>query len=416
MLVLGTIFVCANGRVSFAQRPIPIRKRAVDRLLIHDGPTLLGAIVARDAAGNVTMAVRREWLKNAAGAFYRQQQKVEQSKRHSDLRTLLSRIHSWRKERSDQKDLLPFLDQELKRVEQQIRMREKKMASKPTELMLITLPKQQIRGLVFQPATHRFVAQLAWKHRLKNVESRSAAGLFAELKRQNINTTPRPIDLSDRLPKFPESEQRWAARKAIVEYDALKRVRFQGTKDVLFRAGGDAVKQPQVMQLFSGLLNRQLSDLLDEALGNSRARKNRSKEALRKAIQTAEKEQVKGFRVTTVHPDINSQQVSVEESFYAKMPGGNWQLVWRFRSTIDATKKQPDLEKRIAQDENVKQATQLVKLLGLPAGQDAVTKAIRFGAATQLAQQQADNAFHKFRSRAVKRLDEPLWQPVQKTK
>ena len=55
---------------ALAQRMVPIRQRAVDRIVVKDGPWLYGAIVGRDANGAVTIAVRREWLKDDSPKFY----------------------------------------------------------------------------------------------------------------------------------------------------------------------------------------------------------------------------------------------------------------------------------------------------------------------------------------------------------
>ena len=63
----------------FAQRAIPIRQRAFDRISVKEGPRLYGAIASRDSQGNITIAVRRAWLKDNSPTFYEAQLKTERS-------------------------------------------------------------------------------------------------------------------------------------------------------------------------------------------------------------------------------------------------------------------------------------------------------------------------------------------------
>lgn len=395
----------------FAQQTAPIRQRAVDSLTVKKGPRLLGAIVGRDSSGAVTIAVRRDWLKAKAAKFYEKESKAEEARSDTDLTTLLERIAEWRKQRADEKDLLPFLDRERRRAEKKLAARKAAPAKAASEFMLVTVPKKQIRSGFRQPARQRLVALYAWRERLDDVEARKASALLAELRKKNVDLSSPTVDLSDRLPPRPEPAEAWAARRAIVEYDALKRLRYQGTGDYLVRAGGDALKQPDITRIFSEMLNGQVNKLLAEALGDPKAAmKKQAGDALKKAIRTAETLKVRGFRVTRVDPDLLTKRVSVEEQFFVKMPNGKWKPAWSYKATVDASKPRPDEEKRIQNDEQVKQALKSAKFLGLGGGQGALQTAVRFGAATMEAQEKADVKFHEFRERFIQRLDTPAFR------
>ena len=388
----------------------PIRERAVDSLLIKQGPKLYGAVLSRAKDGTVTMAVQRAWLKSHAPKLYAEESKQESKRLESAPRKRLERIRAWMKERADSKQLLPFLKKELKRLEADAKKKASKRESVQTQFLLVKIPADKIRGGYRQPASHRRVALLAWKSRLKDVESRSLKSLVKELRGSAKIDLTKQVDLSDRLPQGTlESEQQWAARVAVVENDYLKRVRFQGTDDILVQAGGDLEKKPDLTKLFAGLYKSQLNQLIEEALGNGVSKRGSKqkkwKEALAKAAKTANAEKVRGFRVSRLQPDLANQRVTVEERFLAKMPDGRWVTIWTHRETVDASKSRKDLEQRIKDDERVKQALKLVKGLGLGANKDQLAKAIRFGAATKVAQEKAEDKFLEFRNRYAAKLD-----------
>lgn len=406
LIVIGS--AASTARTAAAP---PVRQRAVDSVVLKQGTKLYGAVLSRSKEGTVKIAVQRSWLKRAAPNIYAEERKREQQQTAEAPRKRLQRIRDWIKERTDKKRLVPFLKSERKRLEKLTRSDESPN-KKPVEsqFMVLTIPADQIRGGYGQPANHRRIAVLAWRERLKEVESRTAKSLLKELLAAGKRPGVEKVDLSDRLPKASlETERQWAARKAVVEFDYLKRVRFQGTADTLVQAGGDAEKAPDVTAIFSSIYKSQLDGLLEEALGNGRiSRKSRSTqaaEALQKAAKTADAEQVRGFRVTRVHPDLTKQRVTVEESFVAKMPAGKWATIWRHRETLDASKPRKELEARVRDDERVKQVLKLAAAFGLAANKDQIATAIRFGAAVQLAHEKAEDKFLEFRNTYSRSLD-----------
>ena len=85
---------------------------------------------------------------------------------------------------------------------------------------------------------------------------------------------------------------------------------------------------------------------------------------------------------------------------------GNWQTVWSLVVSEDASQPRPESETRIEQDPQIKEALSGLKSLGVvdPA---MLRQAIRIGAATMSAQQNADGQFLQFRDRYLRQLDGP---------
>jgi hypothetical protein len=405
VIPIATVVLASS---SLPAENVRVNRKAVDVVLLKDGTRLLGAVVSRDKDGTLTVAVQREWLKKHAARMYRTAVQNEQCRIAEAPQKRLRRIREWLKQRAGDKDLGPFLKTELARLG---RVRAKPQATAggaaAKQLMLLVVPGKDVKEGYRQSAAHRQVLLLAWRERLKDVERRSALDLAKELRDSGKRFDGKPVDLTDRLPASGfESDVQWAARKAIVEFDRLKRLRFQGTDDVLVQAGGDSTKPVDLSQVFSSLLQARMNQFLQEALGNGVApRRKTANDSLPKAIKIAEAERVAGFRITRVKPDLAVKRITVEESFVARMPGGTWETVWSHRETIDATQKRPDVEQRIKNDERVKQALALVKGLGLGADDKQLETAIRFGAATQIAQDKAAGKFDDFRERYSRRLD-----------
>lgn len=400
--------VCLSAASPAFAEPIPTRLRAIDMLALKDGTRLYGAVLSRTKDGTTVMAVQRAWLKANAKKLYDQTAAAELQRIRSAPQVRLQRLRDWIAERAGEKDLLPFLKSELKRLRESAAKPQTAVGPITAQFMVLTIAGKDVRGGFRQSPQHRRVALLAWKERLKNVESRSAASLAKELRESGKPFGPKSADLSGRLPKSPaETERQWAARKAIVEFDYLKRVRFQGTDEMLVRAGGDHDKPADISKIFGAMLNNRLNKLVEEALGNGVAPRRKKDDPLMKAAKTAGQEKVRGFRVTRVKHDLAGKRITVSESFHARMPDGTWVEVWSHRETVDASKKRPDIEKRIKDDAQVKQALQLVKGLGLGAGQGQIDLAIRFGAATQIAQDKAAEKFDAFRNAAIRKLDGP---------
>lgn len=433
-----------------------LERLGVDVVDVQSGPRLRGAILDRDADGNVTMAVRRAWLKAEAPGYYRDVvAAADDEDPQVRLVRLRERLLAWLDELdkadADEWDgrerLVAFLRKELERVDKELADpvpgddavpddaapeqdagpgADRPVADQPaavdapapdrpapeggqpteSEFVRVAIRAERIRRAFQQPIERRRVAAVAWRERLDGVESRPVADLTRALAERGIDPAQETPDLSDRLPPAPETDRQWAARRALVEYEFGRRLEFQGTGEFVVRTPREGIPG-NVPGLMLGLLreqlNRELGDLLNEpGLGLTPAKQPGWHET---ATQAAEQAGVPGVRVTRVSRDLRNGRASVESRFLARMPDGSWETVWLAREAADATAANKGLEARIRQDPQFQQIERLTGLLGGVAGEDEVRKAIRFGAATMEAQQAVEGRWWEFREKVTKRLD-----------
>ena len=257
------------------------------------------------------------------------------------------------------------------------------------------------------------IALLGWNERLPHVETRDANSLEKELANRGVKLEFAPVDLSDRIPPRPQSDDEWAARMALVEYSLAEPLDFQGMGDVLARTReGEPANLGEVLpKIFQQQLGSLFKDLIND--GRPQQKLKDDAEWLAGAIRQAEREKVHGFRVTRLDIDPNAMRVTVETRFVAKLAESRWRTVWQATEIGDGTKPRPQAEARIEQDPQLKSAIDTLKSIGLADG-DTLKQAIRIGAATISTQQAADAKFASFRDAYTRRLDGPPFGGVDK--
>lgn len=403
-----------------------LQRLGVDVVDVQSGPALRGAILERDADGHVTLAIRRAWLKAEAPRHYAELVAADDEDPQTRLGRLRERLLAWLDELDKaeadgwegRQQLVAFLRKELQRVEQDLAKpvadeAAPEPAAEPepappaeSEFVRVTIPAERIRRVYQQPLERRRVVAVAWRERLDGVESRTVAELTRALADQGIDPAQETPDLSDRLPPAPDTDQQWAARRALIEFDYGRRLEFQGTGEFVVRApqeGGQVDVSGLMLGMLRDQLNREMGDLLNEpGLGLTPAKQPGWQET---ATRAADEAGVAGVRVTRVAGDLGNGRATVESHFLARMPDGRWETVWRDHEAADATAVNQELEDRIRQDPQFQQIERLTGLLGGVAGEDEVRKAIRFGAATMQAQQTIEGRWWEFRERVTKRLD-----------
>lgn len=373
----------------------------VDVVSLKSGKTYRGAILTRQDDGAVMMAVSGEWLRKAdAKEFERQSSAARDSQRAAWTQTR-DRIAELLADPPESKSLAFFLKQELQRLDQELK------AETPPEsrFVVVEIPGSQVGKIVPAPPDRQRMAIFAWNEGLAGVETRSAAELRKDLLVADIDVDGPLPDLSVLLPAREQSEAEWSARLAIVQYTLDEGLDFQGMGDTLIRTGDNA--QLDLAAILPKLLSSQVDSLLGDLLEPGLKPKTppaAKPQALKPAIAIAEKNRQHGFRVTRLDLNVDRFAVAVHTEFVAKLADDNWQTVWKDSESADGSKVRADIENRIANDPQVKAVLESMK--GLGAG-DAVTQAIRVGAATMTAQQAADAKFFAFRDRYAKRLDGP---------
>lgn len=411
MILVGPAGALCVGS-ALADKPAAAVDLAVDQVAIKGGPRLAGAILGREAGGALAVAVNRQWLQKAHPEFFAQAVRDETAETRAALTELRDRIAAWRKARAPENEFDFFLKQETSRVEKALQELDAGKRVEDAPFLVIDVAPGKVERVVSPPLPRKAVAQAAWLERLADVETRSAGSLTQELKKLRVEPNDDPDALLDLLPPRRENDAAWAARQAIVEYRYRKPLDFQGTGDMVLRAGGklqvaDAGKL--ISELLKSLTGDSLQDLLDPA-GGKPARPNRAaanETWLTKAAEAAAGDGASGFRVTRVEQDVAARRVAVETQFVARLPDGSWKSVWQRRETADSAKVRPDAEQQIMQDPQVRTALDLFQSLGV-GGEDQIRLAVRFGAATMEAQKQADGRFFEFRDRYLRRLDGPV--------
>lgn len=414
LALLALICAAAPAVPAGAQIPdaAPLASRGVDLVALAQGPSYLGSILPSASSDTLQIAVRHAWLADTDPDDAKRQLQAAQQLRAQQLETLRRRIRDWKAERTGNPDLVDFLDDELDRL-----AAEAHSSEASPEFVAIRVRKSQIRRTYVQPNPRKLVAIHAWARRLKDVETRSVSDLLAELQAIPGFQLQQPVSLADRIATPLESEDAWAARRAVCEYDMLQPLDFQGTADLLVQTSGPGAADNNgvpTVELLGDVLQQLQKDgsALEALLGGIADGTSTKPEVarlnprgLQQAQKTAEDLKVRGFRVTQVDLDLTRQLTRVRTSFHARDAEGDWRIIWHHEETADGREARPVEEGRIRQDPRVAQLQKLVRTLGL--NDHAFTTAIRFGAATSAAQKQADSEFYKFRDRYTRRLNSP---------
>ena len=422
-------FVCGIATNAVAQRRSSQSDLAVDVVRLRSGERLFGAVLDESANGSGRLAVQRNWLRKALPEFYRSVVADEAVAQRTITEDLIARIDRWVSEvearpgrGNESRQLLDFLKDQRQQLQERLDWLKADIGGGgvgkglDTQFVLLDLPRNQVASHFLQTGERRWIALLSWRERFREVETQTVDQLREALESRKIDVADNgePVDLSDRVPPEAQSDVEWAARQAIVEFALGQRLEYQGISGALIRTDGDAAQvdlAAVLSQLLQGQLTSQLADLLNEpGLGNSGAGKAKqagatSTAALGPAIREAEQLGRRGFRVTQLDLDPPRGQTRVTEQFAAKLPSGDWKVIWSEVVTEDARKTRGAAEEQIANDPQVKQLLQIAEQLG-GAG-DQVKTAVRFGAATMAAQQAAAARFFAFRDRHTQRLDGP---------
>ncbi|MEK6259855.1 MAG: hypothetical protein AABP62_14645 [Planctomycetota bacterium] len=408
--LLGLGPACALAQ---SAKSVPLSQLGVDVVSLKSGKPVRGAILKSEANGSVTMAVSREWLKQANPELLVKltaEEATEQRVAWEQLRDRLTKLLDMPPE--SQRSVF-FMKQELERVEKLLAQAEPPEAP---QFVWFEAKREAIAKVTPSAPDRQRIALWGWGERLKEVETRDVADLTRELKQKGVDPTKPAPDLSDQLAARPQDEREWAARLALVEYAFGTPIDFQGTGEVLVRS--DASRDLKEMApVIAKVLRGQVDSFLKDLTGDGRPAKGKAasnNDWLKSAQLDTERLGATGFRATRVDLNVEGRQTAVQSAFVVRINTGpqaqsNWETIWSHRETADATKPRAETEARIANDPQVKQALDTVKSLGLGA-EDQVQQAIRFGAATMAAQQTADSRFFEFRDRHLKHLDgPPLW-------
>jgi hypothetical protein len=402
------------ARRSNSSRPVGLAansRLAVDVVKLRSGKTLRGTIAHSESDGSLTMAVSREWLRQSDPKALTSVEADESRTRLAALKQLGERIKQELAKIPEDSGLAVFLRTEAKRVGNLLT---ENAPGEPPQFVWLELPKKKIAKVVPTTSERKQVAGWSWYEKLANVETHDVEDLERELRAKRIDPTQAVPDLSERVPLRMQDEREWSARMALVA-DALGNpVRFEGSGDYLARSrrSPNANKvAATVAKNFADYTEARLKQMLEDGPAASTASK--SPDAwLATAIKESEEEKARAFRATTLDIRIEPREVTVRSAFVVQPGNGKWEIVWSDRDTEDGTQPRPAAEATIASDPQIRSALRIFKAFGANGGNDRIPTAIRFGAATQVAQQAVDQHFSRFQEPFLRQLDgPPLWLP-----
>ena len=402
LLLTASLWLMAGIRVTEAQnRTIGPERFVVDIVTLKTREQFRGALLGRSSDSQLQFAVQRDWLKKQHPKLFETTAAAEAQQAQASAEQFVIRLKNLISEQPESAALRAFLELELERAEKQF----KQVAAgrrEESQFFILELSEARVRSLITQAPQNRAIGLLAWRERLPDVEKKDIDDLKKELTAKGtlLNEI---ADLSDRLPKLPQDDREWAARRAILESQFGLGIEYQGLGDTLFETTADAPKVDW-SQLVTQMFEKQLKSQLSELLGESKPKSTSSDAGLQKAMQSATAKDQRSIRVTQIELDASSGRVTVIERFFARMPNNTWEPIWQETLIEDASKPRDDLERRIETDPQIKELKQTLAALGL---EQELKKALSFGAATMAAQKAADVQFNQFRDRYARTLDGP---------
>jgi len=399
------------GQHIAAGAPI-VQDRASDMLALVGGERLFGILTGPSHGGNVGIVVDRQWFRKHQADLYRKTVADDDGRRRQVLEQLRVRLTAWRERREEPKLLANFIERSLIQTERKLRaLDDEKAPLEPSQLVLVEVPRAQVRKQYVQPEATRRVLALAWQERLPGAEEQTAAALIEQLKTRGIDAARVSPDLSDRLGALAQDERQWAAKVALVEYEILGKPHYVGTGSKLFRDDTGQAR-PDMTEVLVEQLQDQLGDLLGELLGpNGGAGKPNDENKLKSAVSAAAAEVaaegLNCLRVSYLSQDPLNHKVTVRGSFLARMPDGAWQPIWEHISTIDATTPRANEEAQLASDPQVEKVLEIAKKFGIDVNDERIRTALRYGVVTEEALHDVNRAFVEFMLSNVRRLDGP---------
>ncbi len=379
-------------------------KAGTDVVRLHDGRVVRGQIIRRKPDGGLLMVVRRQWLHQTEPGLAEEAIASEQHRSREALEQLAARIEAMLGASSDRYGdvLLVFLRMEQARIADLLDA----PALPQPQFLWLPLPAGTIRDVVVADPVWRGLVQWGWHEDLPDVESLSQQNLTRALKEKLIDFREPAPTLGERLPPLPQGEDEWVARMAIIEDAYGDPVAFQGSGDLVVRDDGEAAFEtllPVITKMFSGGVGALLQ--ADDRAGQQQAAGQVWRASARHQAQGEGR-----FRATRVQTLPEQGLVTVESVFEAQLTDGRWVTLWSDHEQVDATQVRADLEERIAADQRVGKALNLVRSLGI-IDERVVSTAIRAGAATMEAKETSDRRLAAFRTEYTMRLDGPplLW-------
>ena len=154
--------VCAQRRQS-----VPVTKRGSDLVVLNSNQRLHGLILGQSQQ-RLQVAIESAWLDEMYPRLA-ERWKQEREKDAADQRSrLIQRLESWIAKRSDDDQLVSFLEAELERI------KKGDAAQQEADFFVVKLfEAKEVRSVFVQPKTRRQVTMLAWQEGVRGATHRS---------------------------------------------------------------------------------------------------------------------------------------------------------------------------------------------------------------------------------------------------
>ncbi|GAB5403220.1 MAG: hypothetical protein Aurels2KO_14510 [Aureliella sp.] len=376
---------------------------------LRDGTRLWGFIIERDTTGGLTLAVERKWLESTYPQLGERAIEQERQQSAASLKALVDRIQVWRRERKTDETLIAALDLQLEDLQ-----RSQTTTAKPTKFALLKLKEQQIASTMPASAHNRQIAGVAFQQGLDEVTTSSTVLLKRKLSQQGIDVTQTRVDLSAELPTLAEeSDKDWKIRQALFEYHHREPLQYQGTGTKFYKSGEDQ----DVMQVATDLMGSGSSIAqLGAELGLPEFQQFAKPDDTRWWNDTCKQAEADGFcgvLIKRLQTQPLTGAATVSAHFFAKLSAGNWTEAFRATATKNTSEVKQNQLDRLKDDPQVKKITQMASGLGFALG-DKLDTALRMGAATQLAMDEASATFQHYLVRYIDHLDRPRVETAKK--
>jgi hypothetical protein len=375
-------------------------KRSVaDQVLLRSGARLRGAIFERSGT-SVTLLVREQWLSESNATLHatflprsltEHQSALDQIKRRLEADEAIMSVGP----------VGDYLRQQLQSLNA-----ERTAEPKRVRFVWLTFPLKEVARVTAAAADDHPLLAWGWLENLDRVEERTPEELKRDFQARRVDPVGWPLALIEQMPARPQSEDEWAARRALIDFTLGRQLEFQGTGTLLLRTDEkmNADLGKRILPLLRDQLQRQLQELLADK--PQAAQPPADEEWLQEAVRSAEAEKFSGFRATRLDLGGEQRPPTVTSEFLARFKDGSWRRLWRRVEKIDMAAPNRELEARIMADPQVKQVLELTRSLGV-SNDRAIQQAIRFGAATMKAQQDCDREFTAFRDAYLLSLAKP---------
>lgn len=425
LLITGLAVSPLDGLLGQLPRVKPERL-GVDFVELSDGTKLFGFVLRQLENQSLEVAIARHWLQATYPELASKISAQETEDRKRIQKQLLDRIDTWIEERDPESQLVRYLRAEREFIQSQLADEaDNPKALADSLFVLQTVSKDERNSVQIASPSNRRLAGLAFENEIDEVTITPASILRFKLEDLGIDLATAKFDLSDDLPATrQESSRAWAGRQALVEYQMLEPMQYQGVGSNLFRTGDGAAN----LQNPGDLLGLAQSMLGGSSLGlgsggdsilsigaelglpefqqykkskgpnSARTNSNASNGKLdwaTKIIREAEAKNVRGILVFRLEQNPLSDRVAVRTSFLAMFKPGDWFELYQKTSTTSAQKQTQDKIDSLKNDPQLAATMDTLESI-LPGMQSQLNLALRHGAATQQAITDAREAFGQF--------------------